>query len=115
MFQLDHFLSHAGFGDPFVILESLIVVNLVRMMRLVLAAFKDGEETLVDADVLLLSLHHPHALLPHLVDDAEDIDAVVFPDQLLKKESQQNCNLVLDSCLGVCYQLSYEFKKTRYG
>ena len=89
LFQLDHFLSHAGFGDPFVILESLIVVNLVRMMRFVLAAFEDGEETLVDADVLLLRLHHPHALLPHLVDDAEDVDAVVFPDQLLKKEKKK--------------------------
>ena len=36
----------------------------------------------MDADVLLLSLHHPHPLLPHLVDDAKDVDHVVFPDTL---------------------------------
>ena len=37
---------------------------------------------LVDADVLLLSLDHPHPLLPHLVDDPEDVDHVVLPDAL---------------------------------
>jgi hypothetical protein len=88
-------LSHAGFGNPFVVFESLIVVDLVRMVRLVLAAFEDCKETLVDADVLLLRLHHPHALLPHLVDDAEDVDAVVFPDQLLKKKRDKTLQFSL--------------------
>ena len=36
----------------------------------------------MNADVLLLSLHHPHPLLPHLVHDAEDVHHVVLPDAL---------------------------------
>ena len=36
------------------------------------------------ADVLLLGLHHPHSLLPHLVHDPENIHHVVFSDPLSK-------------------------------
>ena len=36
----------------------------------------------MNADVLLLGLNHPHSLLPHLVDDAKDVDHVVLPDSL---------------------------------
>ena len=42
----------------------------------------------MDADVLLLGLHHPDSLLAHLVDDAEDVDAVVLVVQLLEKRQQ---------------------------
>ena len=37
---------------------------------------------LMDADVLLFSLDHPHSLLPHLVDDTEYVHHVVLPDSL---------------------------------
>ena len=50
--------------------------------RVVLLALQHGEEALVDADVLLLGLHHPHALLAHLVDDAEDVHHVAVVDLL---------------------------------
>ena len=36
----------------------------------------------MDADILLLSLHHPDALLAHLVDDPEDVDNVVLANPL---------------------------------
>ena len=42
----------------------------------------DKTADLVNADVLLLGLHHPHPLLPHLVHDPEDVDHVVLPDAL---------------------------------
>ena len=79
------FISHSRFRDALVILEPLVVVDLVRMVRLVLAAFEDGKKALVDANVLLLSLHHPDPLLSHLVDDAEDVDTVVLAIELLKR------------------------------
>ena len=79
-------LSHSGLCDALVILKTLVVVDLVRMVRLILTAFEDGKQALVDADVLLLSLDHPDSLLAHLVDDAEDVDAVVLVVQLLQKE-----------------------------
>ena len=39
-------------------------------------------QNLVNANVLLFSLDHPDALLPHLVDDPEDVDDIVFADPL---------------------------------
>ena len=36
----------------------------------------------MDANVLLFSLDHPDTLLAHLVNDAEDVDNVVFADPL---------------------------------
>ena len=57
-------------------------MHLVRVTLVILLALQHGEQTLVDADVLLLRLHHPHPLLPHLVDDPEDVDHVVLPDAL---------------------------------
>lgn len=58
------------------------------MVGLVFPAFQDRQQALVDADVLLLGLHHPDSLLAHLVDDAEDVDAVVLVVQLLEKRQQ---------------------------
>ena len=84
-FTVFPFISHSRFRDALVILEPLVVVDLVRMVRLVLAAFEDGKKALVDANVLLLSLHHPDPLLSHLVDDAEDVDTVVLAIELLKR------------------------------
>ena len=36
----------------------------------------------MDANVLLFSLDHPDTLLAHLVNDAEDVDNVIFADPL---------------------------------
>ena len=55
------------------------------MVGLVFPAFQDRQQALVDADVLLLGLHHPDSLLAHLVDDAEDVDTVVLAIELLKR------------------------------
>lgn len=41
-----------------------------------------GHEALVDADVLLLRLHHPHALAPHAVHHAEDVQVLRVRRQL---------------------------------
>ena len=81
-------VSHSGFRDSFVVFESLVVVDLVGMVRLVFPALHDSQETLVDADVLLLRLDHPDSLLSHLVDDPEDVHAVVLTDQLLQGNRQ---------------------------
>jgi len=48
----------------------------------ILLALQHGQEALMDADVLLLSLNHPDAFAPHLVDDAEDVDDVGVNDLL---------------------------------
>ena len=42
------FISHSRFRDALVILEPLVVVDLVRMVRLVLAAFEDGKKAVLD-------------------------------------------------------------------
>ena len=36
----------------------------------------------MDTDILLFSLDHPDTFLPHLVDNAKDVDNVVFSDSL---------------------------------
>ena len=43
---------------------------------------REQRVNLVDANVLLFSLDHPDTLLAHLVNDAEDVDDVVFADPL---------------------------------
>ena len=42
----------------------------------------DYDRNLVDADVLLLGLDHPHTFLAHLVDDPKNVDHVVLSDAL---------------------------------
>ena len=77
--------SHPGLGDTLVVLEGLVVVQLQGEPLVVLLALEDAEEALVDADVLLLRLHHPHPLLPHLVHDSKNVNNIVFPDPLQRK------------------------------
>ena len=61
----------------------LVVMELmVHPEFLVFLALEDHQEALVDADVLLLRLHHPHPLFPHLVHDPEYVDHVELPDPL---------------------------------
>ena len=38
--------SHAGLGDPFVVLERLVVVELVEVALVLLLALKHGEQAL---------------------------------------------------------------------
>jgi len=60
------------------------------MVRLIFATLKHRQQTLMDANVLLLRLHHPDALLSHLVDDAENVDAVVLAVELLEYSVQSD-------------------------
>lgn len=46
------------------------------------AALQRRHHALVDADVLLLRLHHPHALAPHAVHHAEDVQVLRVRRQL---------------------------------
>ena len=52
--------------------------------RVVLLALEDRQETLVDADVLLLGLDHPDSLLAHLEHDPVDVHHVGVVDLLEK-------------------------------
>ena len=75
--------SHPRFGDSLVVVVALVVVDLPAERRvLVLLSFEHREQALMDADVLLLRLHHPDSLLPHLVDDPEDVHRVRVGDLL---------------------------------
>ena len=40
------------------------------------------DRNLVDADILLFGLDHPDTLLPHLVDNAKNVDYIVLSDAL---------------------------------
>ena len=75
-------VSHPGLGDALIVLEALVVMHLQGESLIMLLALEHAEEALVDADVLLLSLHHPHPLLPHLIHDAVHVNNIVFPDTL---------------------------------
>ena len=78
-------VSHPGLCDSLVVLEALVVVHLQGEPLVVLLALEHAEEALVDADVLLLRLHHPHPLLPHLVHDAVNVNNIIFPDTLQRQ------------------------------
>lgn len=58
--------------------------------RLQVLALEHGHQALVDADVLLLRLHHPHALAPHGVHHAEDVQRVGVRRQLLQRRVQRD-------------------------
>ena len=66
-----------------------------------LLALEHAEEALVDADVLLLRLHHPHPLLPHLVHDAVNVNNIIFPDALESKKKGKISVLPSSGCPGV--------------
>ena len=81
-------VSHPGLGDALVVLEALVVMHLQGEPLVMLLALEHAEQALVDADVLLLRLNHPHPLLPHLVHDAVHVNNIVFPDTL---QCQSKC------------------------
>ncbi len=56
-----------------------------------LDALQGSQDALVDANVLLLRLHHPDALAAHLVDDSEHVDVVLrFPRQKVRSSSESS-------------------------
>lgn len=67
----------------------LVVVVVVVRRRQVLP-LEHGHEALVDADVLLLGLHHPDALAAHGVHHAEHVQAVGVRRQLLQRAVQRD-------------------------
>ena len=75
-------VSHPGLRDALVVLEALVVMHLQGEPLVMLLALEHAEQALVNADVLLLRLNHPHPLLPHLVHDAVHVNNIVFPDTL---------------------------------
>ena len=76
--------SHSGFCNPFIILKPLIIVHLMRMTLLVFFTLEHSEQALMDTNILLLCLHHPHSLLSHLEDNTENIYHIVFSYPLKK-------------------------------
>lgn len=48
-----------------------------------LLPLQHSQQALVDTDILLLRLHHPHALLSHVVHNAEDVHVLGAPRDLL--------------------------------
>ena len=79
--------SHSGFCNPFIIFKRLIVMHFMRMPLVMFLPLQHGEQALMDTDVLLLCLHHPHALLPHLEDNPENVHNVIFTDPLKVNQS----------------------------
>lgn len=61
--------------------ESLIVMNLSWWPSGVLS-LQNGQETLMNADILLLRLDHPNSLFPHRPDDPENINVLRYEDLL---------------------------------
>lgn len=61
--------------------ESLIVMNLSWRSSGILS-LQNGQETLMDADILLLRLNHPDPLFPHRPDDPEDINVLRYENLL---------------------------------
>lgn len=59
-----------------------VVVVVVVGRRGEVLPLQHGHQALVDADVLLLRLHHPHALAPHSVHHAEDVHVLRVARQL---------------------------------
>lgn len=50
-------------------------------------AFEDGQKTLVNANVLLLCLHHPNTFFSHGIHYTEDVNVVAY-ENLLKDAIQ---------------------------
>lgn len=70
-----------GGQQPLLTFEALVLVYLPRRTGQ-LGTLQHRQQTLMYADVLLLRLHHPHALLAHRVHDAEDVHVVRDEDLL---------------------------------
>lgn len=68
----------------------VVMVCQVRLLRREVLALQHCHEALVDADVLLLRLDHPDALLAHGVHHAEDVDGVGVRGQLLQRTVQRD-------------------------
>ena len=85
-------VSHPGLGDALVVLEALVVMHLHGEPLVVLLALQHAEQTLVDADVLLLRLDHPDPLFPHFVHDTEDVYHIKFPDSLKDPVNGDHCS-----------------------
>lgn len=58
------------------------VVIVVMRGRGQVLSLQHGDQALVDADVLLLRLHHPHPLAPHRVHHAKDVQVFCVVRQL---------------------------------
>jgi len=73
---------HSRLRNSLIVLKCFIVMHFVRVSLIVFLALQDRQKTLVNANVLLLSLHHPNSFFSHLVHNTKYVHHVVFSNSL---------------------------------